>query len=441
MKYLFVLSIILFKSISEGKSSNHQNFNPGYYFDLDGNKHYGLIRFNYSSKTLVNSEAIYKKSQNHLEQQLDIDSIQSIVFKDDSIIVGSNLIVDALHHYKKDYLEVIETGKVCLFKHRRASIDSPSKKPLEYKGYPISYDDTNELISNILISRCNDANFEKLELSTSKKMRKQLAQYIGDDEQLISEINSTPFFSSIQVIKKYNIDVEIKPEKQYNSWVNTQQIKTSIEIELERDSSYFIPIPQYLGLSKSQKNIFLNYYGYLITASGDTLYCNIAGRENGKLKLEYPKDLINYQGPEEIFLSEVRSYYQGYPKQGHIKEHRFIREYDGQSIVLKRIVQGKINVYREKIFIPTQTTYPTSNQSIPKVANNSLTPKFKEAFIYYFEDIEGRFELVYKSHYLDKKIRSRLTNYFDDNEMSMKISKLKIKEDEIMSLVRKHNNF
>lgn len=187
----------------------------------------------------------------------------------------------------------------------------------------------------------------------------------------------------------------------------------------------FCQTPDYSNLSKSKKLRFLNYFGYIKTVEGDTIYGVLDGISNGKLQMKYPKELKMYESKEAFDLEEIDSYLQGIPNNGFPKQYRFIRKIEEEYQVVAKIIEGYITVYRKDDL--NSMGFNTGGGS--SYNTESIT------YYYYLQKDEEPITFVFKSTNNKSDIESNLSNY-----LGVQISnKKKIKEEELISIIEEFN--
>jgi hypothetical protein len=118
MRSFFIL-LLTFLSITVFS----QDYEAGYYFDYSGQKHKGLIRHMFSpgGRNRTDNYIEYKTDSLSKKKKLDIDDIYSFVIGQDSFCIATNFSIHGLSFYERDFVQVLASGKVNLYKHYTTS--------------------------------------------------------------------------------------------------------------------------------------------------------------------------------------------------------------------------------------------------------------------------------------------------------------------------------
>jgi hypothetical protein len=165
-------------------------FIKGYYYNNDGIKIEGLIKFSRATFSVFGSKPSSIKFKNNSESKtikLTAENISSFVMDKDSFAVVHNIKINSIAgEYTKDFAQVIETGVINLFLHKSASSDG--KSSYEHDNYVISKDNKYLGIWNF------------------NKQRNEIAEYFSERsdlrEKILDKNDKTPFET---IIREFNM--------------------------------------------------------------------------------------------------------------------------------------------------------------------------------------------------------------------------------------------
>ncbi|MEL6556928.1 MAG: hypothetical protein AAFQ94_02015 [Bacteroidota bacterium] len=193
----------------------------------------------------------------------------------------------------------------------------------------------------------------------------------------------------------------------------------------------------YSQLSRKEKLKFLNYYGYVILNSQDTIYAEvkidkstntpIITRSN-QLTLTYPGDLEKYAYKTKVSLDSIKCFYFGYPRKLNV-----VKLYDGKSVNLEKIAFGRYELYKEVYYEKEPMHFLTSMPD----SNTSSSSTGKEIIeVLYISKKNG------KLHRLDgdrQEKKKMLATLFEGDLSEKKLSKIKTANYKVIELVNRLN--
>ena len=188
MKLIFLLLTILtfqFQTLLAAQ------FIKGYYYDTNGRKIEGLIKFNRAKSYLVGgkpSNIQFKTNASSKAIKLTTDDISSFVIEKDSFTIVYNIKISSVSgKYAKDFAQVVKIGAINLFLHK--SIISDGQRSYEHETYIISRGSKYLGIW--------DYNYQRIEIAEYFSERVDLRARIMDKKDetpllaLIEEFNKT----------------------------------------------------------------------------------------------------------------------------------------------------------------------------------------------------------------------------------------------------------
>ena len=90
----------------------------GYYWDLKGKKHTGLIEVNYTRPSRIGTKIKFYVGDNKVER-LNKKDMSSFIIAPDSFALVTNFLVTPLIKYNSDFAKVLDTGAIHLYLHKR----------------------------------------------------------------------------------------------------------------------------------------------------------------------------------------------------------------------------------------------------------------------------------------------------------------------------------
>ncbi len=165
-------------------------FKAGYYFDKDGKKIEGLIKFRRATFSAFGSKPssiLFEESEDAKTIKLTANDISSFVVGNDSFTIVYNIKVNSAEgEYSKDFAKVVITGPVNLYIHMSSSFDGRN-----------DYDDDCYVFSK--------DNKTYLGIWNAKKQRQELADFFSDNADLKARILNKEFDKKIpELVKEYN---------------------------------------------------------------------------------------------------------------------------------------------------------------------------------------------------------------------------------------------
>jgi hypothetical protein len=157
--------------------SAHGQFKEGYYFTKAGEKVSRLIKFRYGGNLFTNKsdgdcDIQFKKAKGADKAKFTTNDICCFVIGKDSFAIVKNFFINSLAQYPQDFAQVIETGRINLYKYyakmQGAGINSGS--------YTVEY---------WLLEKDNEVEGIP-QLYFKKTMRK----YLSDYPSLVDQINN-----------------------------------------------------------------------------------------------------------------------------------------------------------------------------------------------------------------------------------------------------------
>ena len=193
MRLFFLLLLINAQLVAFGQKN--EKYKKGYYYDLNNNKIEGLIEYKYSHKKNFH----FKKDNNSKKIKVHATLCKGFVMEADSFTVIRNFNFEGangvLHPNSIDFVLVIATGKVNLYKHFS----------LQGDGNP-TFPGTISL-ENYIISKEGQPNFITIRKRNSKKFKSQIAEII-DNQRIVDKVNRGDYTwnNMPNLVNEYNSD-------------------------------------------------------------------------------------------------------------------------------------------------------------------------------------------------------------------------------------------
>ena len=116
LKTVLCLLFVGFSLASQGQ------FKPGYYYDNNNIKVTGLIKFRQRAELFPDKsdgvcDILFKENADAKRIKFTTRDINSFVVGSDSFIVLKNFPIDQYVHFRQDFVEVIITGKINLYRY------------------------------------------------------------------------------------------------------------------------------------------------------------------------------------------------------------------------------------------------------------------------------------------------------------------------------------
>lgn len=186
MKSVFILLTILtihFQTLIAAP------FLKGHYYDGNGKKIEGLIKFSRASFSVFGSKPSsikFKPNSDSKALKLTPDDISSFVVGSDSFAIVQNIKINSISgEYVKDFAQVIESGSISLFVHKSTSGNGQ-----------MVFDNDRYVISK---------GSKFIGIWNYKKQKDEIAKFFEDRQDLKDKILSMDESESIQkLVKEYN---------------------------------------------------------------------------------------------------------------------------------------------------------------------------------------------------------------------------------------------
>jgi len=184
------LSLTLLGLIIACQSILAEPFKAGYYFDKDGKKIEGLIKFRRATFSAFGSKAssiLFEESEDAKPVKLTANDISSFVIGNDSFTIVYNIKVNSVQgEYSKDFAKVVITGPMNLYVHMSSSFDG--RNDYDIDSYVFSKD-----------------NKTYLAIWNVKKQREELADFFAANADLKARILNKEFDKKLpELVKEYN---------------------------------------------------------------------------------------------------------------------------------------------------------------------------------------------------------------------------------------------
>jgi hypothetical protein len=212
--------------------------------------------------------------------------------------------------------------------------------------------------------------------------------------------------------------------------------KTLILLTLTVSFLSFSQIPDYSDLSRKDQLKLMNYYGFLIKKSGDTLIVKIKLdkrtnvpiiNDNNELLLDYPKGLEKYAHIDRIALNMVDRFYFGIPRRFNI-----VKKYDTTHINLELIEEKKFSIY-SRSQIETRDGTNITGTGFAGLPSQSYNVEIKTIYL-----SKGNGDLVHINGN-NKEKREKLAKLLKSEIEPKKLNKIKTSYDKIIRLIKKLN--
>lgn len=213
--------------------------------------------------------------------------------------------------------------------------------------------------------------------------------------------------------------------------------KTLIILFLLSVFTGFTQVPDYSNLLRKDKLKLMNYYGFVILKSKDTIFTKVDFNKysntpkinsNNELILTYPDELEIYSYLTSIPLESIETFYFGYPHRLNI-----VKKSEGKYVNLEIVEDGKFKVYKNIsesgggniMTLPSSQGFGTPIQTAPRIITTLYISKNDEEIIC----IDG-----------DKnQKRLKLAKFFRGELNEKKLSKIKTRNSKVIELFKKLN--
>ena len=217
----------------------------------------------------------------------------------------------------------------------------------------------------------------------------------------------------------------------------------TISFTKPHDSTY-LSIPDYSKLTKREKLIFLNGYGFVVTIENDTIYGVVRGNQakgaatlnkKKQIKIKYPRDLEKYTYLTEISINKIKLYYSV-----SYRTFKYIRKVDSEYYIFDKIVEGKVSIYERnkieyRLFLNVLINAGGGMGMgiVPKTTNH----------IYFENGNDSELvEIMNNDLYIStskKEIKKNFINFFKDKVDREKLEKIKPRKNKLIEFVKKYN--
>lgn len=176
----------------------HAQFREGYYYDKENNKVTGFIKLHYGT-TVTNGkdggycEISFKPTEDSKSILLNTIDMNSFVIGTDSFALIKDFYVDDNTHFKQDFAEVIEAGKLNLYKYNST----------------VNFTNYTKTIPIWLIG-----SEGKIDYVDRKFFKSQFADiYVSDYPELVDRINKKDlkYGDLKEIVHLYNEHFKIRP--------------------------------------------------------------------------------------------------------------------------------------------------------------------------------------------------------------------------------------
>ena len=184
-KYLSAIGILMLFA-----DSNAQ-FKKGYYYDKENNKVPGLIKLHYGA-TLVNKKSdgycdiTFKETDDGKHTRFTTTDINSFVIGSDSFAIVRDFYMDAYTHFGQDFAEVVETGKINLYRYYTT----------------INFTNYTKTMTVWLVEKNGKINY-----IDKRRFKNEFAnRYLADNPEIITQIKTKDlkFRDMQEIVKLYN---------------------------------------------------------------------------------------------------------------------------------------------------------------------------------------------------------------------------------------------
>jgi hypothetical protein len=180
---LIIMALLHFKAFGQ--------FKEGHYYEKDGRKVTGLLRFNYGGNAFTDKldgdcSVTYREDKRGEKVKLTTNDICCFVIEKDSFAVIKNFRLNAFVTYPQDFAKVIQSGKINLYMYYST---------VQQGQYGLS------TVTDWVIEK--DGKADKL---TRKRFRELLPTYLSDYPELMNKIDNDVlnYNDSEKIIKMYN---------------------------------------------------------------------------------------------------------------------------------------------------------------------------------------------------------------------------------------------
>lgn len=195
--------------------------------------------------------------------------------------------------------------------------------------------------------------------------------------------------------------------------------------------------PDYSVLSKKEKLQFMNYYGFIILKTKDTIIgkvkCNTSynalyAKTADTLSISYPKELEPFTYKKRIALSNIDKFYFGQPPKFNI-----VKKYGDKYVNLEIVEEKRYRIYIQKLLIieDNRMLMYNWNTSLP---NSSSSYTLDE--ILYISKNDGNLICIQGTKH---EKRRQLFKLLKDELSDRKVSKLNTSNYRIIELFKKLN--
>lgn len=178
--FIFIFSLLF-------KSSFSQRYIPGAYYTPGGERIEGLIEHIYSAHfgQRPDNAINFKKTADSKKIKITTEEARSFVSNTDSFIIIKDFVISGDVRYKEDFVKIVKTGKINLYKHyttgmRGTYVYKAETYLLEKDGKPVEV--------NKRIFKDNFKSFFGDNIELIKKIESKVLSY-DDLEQIVEEYN------------------------------------------------------------------------------------------------------------------------------------------------------------------------------------------------------------------------------------------------------------
>lgn len=177
-----------------------QYFKSGYYYDYSGQKHEGLIRHKFSPGGRNRTDNYIEFQTDFLDkkQKIDIDDMYAFVVGTDSFCIATNFSIHGLSFYERDFVKVLASGKVNLYKHYTTA--TAQSAPMGgFGAVSVSMSMTNSHTTLLL----NEGK-QTVKLKDDKELEEAFPKLIYEYPELLELNRRTSEEEIIEAIKDFN---------------------------------------------------------------------------------------------------------------------------------------------------------------------------------------------------------------------------------------------
>lgn len=185
LSILIISTLIQFEAVGQ--------FKEGYYYDKDGAKVSGLLKFSYGGNAFTDKSdgdcsLLFKTNNRAKKVKLTTNDICCFVIEKDSFSIIKNFRLNAIVTYPQDFAKVLDTGKINLYVYY-STVDAVGP----YGGV--------STVADWVVEK--DGKADKL---TKKKFKELMPSYLSDYPELLAKINNDELdYNDIEkIIKMYN---------------------------------------------------------------------------------------------------------------------------------------------------------------------------------------------------------------------------------------------